>query len=115
MDNQDVNQSKRYTSVAADIFSNDIKSPDIFLIDVRTPEEFNSGHINGAHNLDVQSSDFVENAKLLLPTDKIIAVYCGTGKRSGIASSKLSDLGYKILNLEGGLNAWTIANLPIVK
>ena len=44
-----------------------------------------------------------------------IAVYCGSGKRSAIASKQLSDNGYNVLNMDGGLMAWKASGLPIVK
>lgn len=103
-----------YTTVSPAEFARRISSNDIFLIDVRTPEEYATGHIEGATNLDVQSPEFMQEARMMLPSDKTIAVYCGTGKRSGMASEKLAEAGYNILNLDGGLTAWKAASLPVV-
>lgn len=107
--------SKPENTVTPEEFSVEIKSPDIFLVDVRKPEEYKEGHIANAFNLDVTDPDFTEKALKELPKDKTIAVYCGTGKRSSMAAQKLLDSGFKILNLDGGLNAWIAAGLPVEK
>ena len=104
-----------YTTVTPDVFARDIKKSNMYILDVRHPDEFKEGHIANAHNLDVMDSDFLAQAEKSLPKDKTIAVYCGTGKRSGMASDILSKNGYKILNLEGGLTEWTEHHLQVVK
>ena len=104
-----------YETVGAKEFSKKIKSPDIYLVDVRTPEEYAGGHIEGAHNLDVNNDNFKAEAEKTLPKDKEIAVYCGSGKRSAKAAGELTELGFKVLNLEGGLAEWNENNLPVVK
>lgn len=102
-----------YQTLGARDFADKIKSDSVYLLDVRTADEFKEGHIKGAHNLDVLNPDFMENAENMLPEDKTIAVYCGTGKRSGMASEKLTEAGYRILNLDGGLEAWKAAGLKL--
>lgn len=104
-----------YKTVEPKEFFDIIQSPDIYLVDVRTEEEYEDGHIKGAHNIDVQSPTFLETAKKELPKDKTIAVYCGSGKRSALASGQLADAGYEIINLDGGLAAWKEAGLPVGK
>ncbi len=74
----------------------------VVLIDVRTPEEFNEGHITGALNIDVQSASFDSEIASL---DKSVtyALYCRSGNRSGIAAGKMSDVGFtSILNAQVG-------------
>ena len=107
--------SDKYKTVKPEEFSKEIKSVDVYLLDVRKPDEFSDGHIHGAANLDVTDPDFTEKALKELPKDKTIAVYCGSGKRSAMAASKLTDAGFKILNLDGGLTAWKDAGLPVEK
>lgn len=107
--------TRNYTTVSATEFAEKIKNPDVYLVDVRHADEYEGGHIAGAHNIDVQAPDFITLAEKMLPKDMTIAVYCGSGKRSGMASEILSGRGYKILNLDGGLSAWKEANLPIEK
>ncbi len=84
------------------------------MLDVRTTAEYAEGHIKGAVLIDQEQSDFVEKAKTTLPVDKIIAVYCRSGRRSANAAGKLSDVGYKCVNLKGGILAWKEAGMPIV-
>lgn len=95
-------------------FAKAIESPDVIRVDVRTADEFATGHIKDAINIDVNGPDFVEIAKKTLPLDKVIAVNCGTGKRSAKAAGELVEAGYTVINLDGGLNAWKDAGLPIV-
>lgn len=104
-----------YKTVSPEEFAKEITSPKVYLVDVRTPAEYAEGHIEGAGNLDVTAEDFIEKAKETLPKDKTIAVYCGSGKRSGMAATKLAAEGYDILNMDGGLSAWQKAGLPTVK
>ncbi|MDR1780045.1 MAG: rhodanese-like domain-containing protein [Tannerella sp.] len=85
------------------------------LLDVRTAEEFADGHIRGAQNIDVRSSDFEANIKRL-PADKAILVYCRSGKRSLTAAEILSKNGFrKIVNLKGGIEEWNEAGFGTVK
>lgn len=86
------------------------------LVDVRTPEEYNSEHLKGAVNIDVKDSlAFMPKAKELLPKDKTILVYCRTGHRSAMAAHKLAAEGYKVINLKGGIIAWKMAEKETVK
>ena len=96
-------------------FSQAIKQPDVYLLDVRPLDFYNQGHIEGAHNLDVTQPDFSEKAVKTLPKDKTIAVYCNTGRHSALAEQQLQKLGYNVINLDEGINSWIANNLPIVK
>lgn len=101
-----------YTTVNAQEYAEKIQSPDIFLLDVRTPDEYKEGHIKGAYTIDVTNPDFVEYAVNELPKDKTIAVYCQGGKRSAKAAALLTQNGFTILNLDGGIQAWIASGLP---
>ena len=57
--------------------------------------------------------DSQRQAKAVLPTDKTIAVYCRSGRRSANAAGKLDGVGYKCVNLKGGIMAWKEANMPV--
>ena len=96
-------------------FAELIAAPDVVILDVRKADEFCEGHINGAILIDQFQSDFVEQAKAKLPKDKTIAIYCRSGRRSANAAGKLADVGYKCVNLKGGILAWKEANMPVVK
>jgi len=86
----------------------------VVILDVRTSDEFAEGHIQGAILIDQGQSDFVEKAKATLPTEKTIAIYCRTGRRSSNAASKLAAGGYKCVNLKGGIVAWKEAGKPVI-
>ena len=96
-------------------FAELIADSNVVILDVRKADEFAEGHIKGAVLIDQFQSDFVEQAKAKLPIDKTIAIYCRSGRRSANAADKLADIGYKCVNLKGGILAWKEANLPVVK
>ena len=96
-------------------FAELIADSNVVVLDVRTAAEFAEGHIQGAILIDQGQSDFVEKAKATLPTDKTIAVYCRSGRRSANAAGRLADVGYKCVNLKGGIIAWQGANMPVVE
>ncbi len=76
------------------------------LLDVRTPEEFREGHIANAININWFDEDFIDQADKALPKDQTIYLYCRSGRRSGLAAEKLIALGYVVMNLEGGYQAY---------
>ena len=63
------------------------------LIDVRTPEEYRENHIEGAVNIPVYEIDNIKNE--IIDPNKVILVYCKTGKRSKIVKQILIQNGYK--------------------
>ncbi|MFO0594064.1 MAG: rhodanese-like domain-containing protein [Myxococcaceae bacterium] len=76
-----------------------------FLLDVRTPEEFAEGHIDGATNVPVQELE-AKLASLNLKKDRDVVVYCRSGKRSARASEILKAAGFaKVFDL-GGMSNW---------
>ena len=95
-------------------FAELIADSNVVVLDVRTAAEFAEGHIQGAVLIDQGQSDFMEKAKATLPTDKTIAVYCRSGRRSANAAGRLADVGYKCVNLKGGIMAWKKANMPVI-
>ena len=94
-------------------FSELIEEPGVVLLDVRTPKEFAEGHLEGAINIDQGESDFVEKVKAAIPTDKKLAVYCRSGRRSANAAGLLAAEGYKCVNLKGGILAWKEDNRSV--
>ena len=94
-------------------FSKLMTNPEVVLLDVRTETEYAEEHIEGAVLIDQKQDDFVEKAKTMLPIDKTIAVYCRSGRRSANAAGKLADVGYKCVNLKGGIMAWKEAGKPV--
>lgn len=76
------------------------------LLDVRTPEEFSTGHIENAENVNLNGNNFVTEANTY-DKSKPIFVYCKVGGRSAQAADKLAQLGFKeIYNLDGGIMKW---------
>lgn len=104
--------SKNIEVIAATDFSKKIiATPNAQIIDVRTSEEFESGHIDNAKNVDWFSKDFEKNVASFDKT-KPVFVYCKVGGRSSKAANKLSQMGYaKIYDLDGGFLKWEVAGL----
>ena len=96
-------------------FAELIADSNVVVLDVRTATEFSEGHIKGAILIDQGQSDFVEKAKASLSAEKTIAVYCRSGRRSANAAGKLADVGYKCVNLKGGIMAWKGSHMPVTK
>lgn len=91
----------------------DDKSPDQ-LLDVRTPREFQSGHLKKAQNINWNSSDFNEKVAKL-SKDAPVFVYCHSGGRSKAAMKRLKKLGFlEIYELDGGISAWKMQKLQVV-
>jgi thioredoxin len=99
--------SKNITDLTPKAFSEKITTtPNAQIIDVRTPQEFASGHLDNALNIDWLSDEFEVNAKKLDKT-KPVFVYCKTSNRSPKAAEKLEELGFvTIYNMQGGLLKW---------
>ena len=84
------------------------------VIDVRTPEEFEEGHIEGAVLIDVTSPDFAERVAEL-DRDQPYVLYCRSGNRSVTARQVLADLGFAdVADIEGGITAWVAEGQPVV-
>ncbi len=85
-----------------------------FILDVRTPSEFASGHIEGSILIDFNASNFRTEVDKLDKSKRYL-VYCRTSNRSGQAVSIMKDLGFKeVYDVDGGIVAWEAAGLPIV-
>ena len=83
------------------------------VLDVRSIEEYESGHIEGSINI---YAGLLPEKRQEVPTDKPIAVICKSGTRSGFAASILLKLGFKnIYNIMGGMTSWKNAGYPTVK
>ena len=99
-----------------------IEKGDVFVLDVRTPAEFNLSHIEGATLIPVSnafgsnlSPGYLLKARINeVPKNKKILVYCKTGGRSVEASTLLLKAGYQVYNMKGGISSWTNAGYPVV-
>lgn len=92
-----------------------INMDDVQLIDVRTPKEYNAGHIATAQNINFLSPTFEQDI-LKLDKNKPVLVYCQMGGRSAKCAEKMKALGFtKILDYKGGYSKWKSLELPIEK
>ena len=102
------------TAATPDEFVAVIGEPGITLVDVRTPEEFAAGHIDGAINIDFQAADFADQVGALDKT-AAYAIYCHSGNRSGQAEALMAGMGFTdMTDLTGGITAWTEAGMAVV-
>ena len=84
----------------------EIQDSDYILIDVRTQDEFDLGHIDSAINLDFYLETF-QNDILSLPKNETIVLYCRTNNRSSKTANILKENGFKEISvLEGGITEW---------
>lgn len=84
------------------------------VIDVRTPSEFASGHLDGAINIDVQSADFDARMSELDPQGSYF-VYCRSGNRSAQAIERMSGLGFgEMINGGSVENASAVTGISVV-
>ena len=82
------------------------------IIDVRTPEEFNNGHLRNSLNVNWFDENFDENLKIF-NKDLPVFVYCLSGGRSSKANEKIQSLGFKkVYELDGGILEWRKNKLP---
>ncbi|NND02886.1 MAG: hypothetical protein HKN91_08865, partial [Acidimicrobiia bacterium] len=84
----------------------------VALLDVRTPEEFAEGHIEGAFNISLRElTDGLDG----IPTDNTVIVYCGSGHRAALAVPVLQMLGFDNTKVfSGSYKAWIAAGEPVV-
>ena len=88
---------------------------DAYLLDVRKPAEFASGHLQGAHLLNWLDTDKFKLDSKSIDKSKTIYIYCRSGRRSNAAATFLSREGYKVVDMDGGILAWEKAGLPVTK
>ena len=100
-------QQEGYETLPAQAFGQKLKeTPSIQLLDVRTADEYNQGHIDHALNLDVKQPNFMQQADSLLDKKYPVAVYCRSGVRSQQAARQLVEQGFIVYNLKGGYLEW---------
>jgi len=113
-DTKVLGSASSFSSLAPTDFNKALSSGKYKLIDIRTIEEFNAGHIKNAENADYyqtqQFSDFLDsldkNAKYL--------IYCQSGRRSGLTLQLMKQKGFTNVNdLASGINSWKSSGLPL--
>ena len=106
--------SKSIVNENAGAFAATIQNSGVVVLDVRTSGEFESGHIANSVNIDVEAGSF-ENEIANLDKNAQYAVYCHSGRRSGIAAELMEKNGFKeIHNLKDGIISWQAAGYPLV-
>lgn len=95
-----------FRSVDVDEFKEVIAQPGTQLVDVRTFKEYAAGHIQGSVNIDVNDATFSDVVQGLLDKERTVAVYCRSGRRSKSAAKMLHEMGYTVVELDGGYESW---------
>lgn len=83
-----------------------------FVLDVREPDEWDRGHIEGAKHIPLGE---LQERVGEIPVDQKVLCVCAVGGRSGMATQFLNQVGRKAINLDGGMHAWEIAGRPMAK
>ncbi len=92
-----------------------LSQTNLVVLDIRTPEEFNSYHIAGATNIDFNSSDFEQRISSL-DKSKAYLVHCASGGRSKRSLKIFQKYDFQsVYHLDGGIVAWKDAGLPVEK
>ena len=113
MSSCDIGQNQNDISIKE--LKNKIASDNYILLDVRTSEEYNNGHLKGSINIDYFTDNFSEEISRL-GLESPILVYCRSGNRSGKAMNIMYDLGFKeVKNLIGGYKSWISGENLIIK
>ncbi len=108
-------QQKKAELVPPAKFEQKISAEKGQVIDVRTPKEFKAGHIANAVNMHLYDKDFEQRLDKL-DKNKPVYVYCKVGGRSAEAVEIMQAKGFKkIVELDGGMDAWTEAGKPVKK
>jgi rhodanese-related sulfurtransferase len=88
--------------------------PGLIVLDIRTPEEFAEGHLEGARMIDFYEPTFLADVGEI-DRDAPIFIYCRSDNRSGQAVTAMVDMGFtNVTELDGGIVAWQAAGLPVV-
>lgn len=116
-------ESRSQTQILKDVTPQEANSliqknkdnPNFVILDVRTPEEFRDGHINGAVNLNYNSPTFKTDLNGLDKT-KAYLIYCRTARRSRATFDMMKELGFQeVYHMLGGIVRWMSEGLPTTK
>jgi len=108
-------QGSNYAEVSSEVASEMIKASDVLILDVRTREEYERGHLKNSILVPVQELES-RIGELSPLKDQDILVYCASGNRSTVASKILIDNDFKkILNLRHGFSDWQRMNYPVAR
>lgn len=108
-----LNSCNGQNELSATDFSKAIADGKGQILDVRTPGEFNSGHISKALSADWNDQPVYLERTKYLDKAKAVYIYCLSGGRSARAAKQLRENGYTVKELKGGINAWKLQGLPL--
>lgn len=80
--------------------------PQAFLLDVRTREEYDAGHLSGAALIDFLDEETFGREVPKLDHRPTYYIYCRSGRRSHLAAQRMLALGYRVVDMPGGILAW---------
>ena len=101
-------------AINPDAFLKAMSAGEIQVLDVRTADEYKSGHINNSLQANWLDKNEFNDRTSHLDKNKTVYIYCLSGGRSGAAAEVLRTKGYNVINLEGGINAWKRESKPLV-
>jgi rhodanese-related sulfurtransferase len=109
------NNAQTASELPPDKFEQAILNRKVQLLDVRTAQEFRSGHLTGALQADwTDRKQFTERTQHLDKSQPVF-VYCLSGGRSGAAAEYLRSQGFReVTNMSGGINGWKQAGKPLI-
>ncbi len=107
------NNNQQQTNLSVPDFEKGIAEANIQLLDVRTPEEYQSGHLKNAMLADWNDETSFQERVRSLDKTKPVYTYCFSGARSNAATDWLNQSGYTAYNLSGGIAAWKYADKPV--
>lgn len=107
------NSQEVQSSLSVTEFEKGISKNNIQLLDVRTPGEYQSGHLSNALLADWNNESEFQKRVNAMDKTKPVYTYCLSGARSGAATEWLKQHGFTAYNLTGGISAWKRANKPI--
>jgi hydroxyacylglutathione hydrolase len=110
-ENQHIQEWTSLTTITVDDLANRQNEENVpYVLDVRSKSEWASGHIPGAHHIELQR---LCECMHTLPEEVTIGTVCSTGQRSSLAASLLKKFGFKnVFNIKGGMTAWKQAAFP---
>lgn len=91
--------------------------PGVMVVDVRTVEEYDAGHLPGARRIQLDEiAAAIDAGQFPATPDAPLLVYCRAGGRSAQAAALLSERGFqRVYDLEGGITAWGEAGQPVLR
>ncbi len=100
---------------AKELFDKNRDNPDFIILDIRTPQEYESGHLEDAINIDYYDENFREELDGL-DKSKTYLMHCRSGGRSGRALQIMKELNFEeVYDMAGGILGWQDQGFPVVK